>query len=371
MSFNALNEKKDCEGNTQLIVACQKGQLKKVQRLIRLGADVNAQNKYGITALMKALQNKHSEIVSELLKTPDIDVNIKDLSGKPALMYALSDCYLMNLDMFSQLLKTPGIDVNIKDNNFGFTTLIHAVVTHNADAVSELLKVPGININAQDNIGMTALMFTITIGDSKARAALLNESKIDVNIKNNYGETALIIGAQKGMTGIVSKLLKAPNIDVNAQANNGDTALIVAARRGYTRIVSELLQMPDIAVSAKNKNEETAFMCAEKEKNTECIQLIQSWPLFSTIISKQGNNLTKEEQEAIAKFTYDEKFLHSENGALQRRKIYQKLEYAKSLVLYKSLQTKLRPEEKEPDRKILHQKRFQEYMISQQSVHQR
>ena len=112
-------------------------------------------------------------------------------------------------------------------------------------------------------------------------------------------------------------------------------------------------------------------MCAKREKHTECIQLIKSWPLFSILISKQGNNLTKEEQEAIAKFIYDEKFLHSENGALQRRKIYQKPEYAKSLVLYKSLQTKLCPEEKEPDRKILHQKRFQEYMISQQSVHQR
>ena len=369
MSFNALNEKKDHEENTQLIVACQEGQLKKVKRLIRLGAYVNAQNKCGVTALMKALQNKDSKIVSELLKTPDIDVNIKDLSGKPALMYALSDCYLMNLDMFSQLLKTPGIDVNIKDD-FGNTTLIHAVVTHNADAVSELLKVPGINVNAQNHTGMTALMFAV-MEDKKTTSTLLNESKIDVNIKNYHGETALIVSAKHGITGMVSELLKAPNIDVNAQANNGDTALIVAARRGYTRIVSELLQMPDIAVSAKNKNEETAFMCAEREKHTECIQLIKSWPLFSTIISKQGNNLTKEEQEAIAKFTYDEKFLHSENGALQRRKIYQKLEYAKSLVLYKSLQTKLRPEEKEPDRKILHQKRFQEYMISQQSVHQR
>ena len=143
MFFNILNERKDHEGNTQLIVASQKGHLKKVKWLIRLGIDVNAQNKCGVTALMKALQNNEPQIVSALLKTPNIDVNIKDLSGESALMYALN-----NLETLSQFLKTPEINVNIKDNNFGFTALIHAVVMKNTAVLSELLKAPEINVNA-------------------------------------------------------------------------------------------------------------------------------------------------------------------------------------------------------------------------------
>ena len=250
------------------------------------------------------------------------------------------------------------------------TALMFAVM-EDRKIMSTLLNESKINVNTKNYHGETALMMGVNFGHTEIVLGLLKMPNIDVNAQDNNGDTALIIAAERGFTKIVPELLQMPNIDVNAQDNNGDTALIIAARRGYTKIVFELLQMPDIDVLAKNKNEETAFMCAEKEKHTECIKLIQSCPLLSTIISKQGNNLTKEEQEAIAKFIYDEKFLHSENGALQRRKIYQKLEYAKSLVLYKSLQNKLSPEEKEPDRKILHQKRFQEYMISQQSVHQR
>lgn len=142
MFFNILNERKDHEGNTQLIVASQKGHLKKVKWLIRLGIDVNAQNKCGVTALMKTLQNNEPQIVSALLKTPNIDVNIKDLSGESALIYALN-----NLETLSQFLKTPEINVNIKDN-LGNTALIHAVVMKNTAVLSELLKAPEINVNA-------------------------------------------------------------------------------------------------------------------------------------------------------------------------------------------------------------------------------
>jgi len=51
-----------------LLNACEIGDLEKVKQLLESGADVNAKNKYGWTALILASEEGHKEIV-ELLKS--------------------------------------------------------------------------------------------------------------------------------------------------------------------------------------------------------------------------------------------------------------------------------------------------------------
>jgi ankyrin repeat protein len=51
-----------------LLNACKDGNLEKVKQLLEKGADVNAKNKYGGTALMYASYQGHEEIV-KLLKS--------------------------------------------------------------------------------------------------------------------------------------------------------------------------------------------------------------------------------------------------------------------------------------------------------------
>jgi len=51
-----------------LLDACEDGDLEKVKQLLENGADVNAKDKDGLTALMYASYNGHKEVV-ELLKS--------------------------------------------------------------------------------------------------------------------------------------------------------------------------------------------------------------------------------------------------------------------------------------------------------------
>lgn len=106
--------------------------------LISKGADINAKNKYGRTALMYASGTKLGLDKVKLLidsggggffsffsKNKGIDINAKDDEGKTALIYATNDYYAIGLTSKSKndelaivkYLVSKGADVNIKDND--------------------------------------------------------------------------------------------------------------------------------------------------------------------------------------------------------------------------------------------------------------
>lgn len=53
---------------TPLMVAAKAGHVKVVKVLLELGANINAQDRFGITPVMLAAANGHKEVVSLLLK---------------------------------------------------------------------------------------------------------------------------------------------------------------------------------------------------------------------------------------------------------------------------------------------------------------
>ncbi len=106
-------------GMTALIYAAYNGHPEIVTQLLKVPTiDVNQQDNCGRTALIYAAyvgykNSGHEEILTQLLEVPTIDVNKKDANGKTALTWARQN---MHAERITELLKHPEIEDNIKKN---------------------------------------------------------------------------------------------------------------------------------------------------------------------------------------------------------------------------------------------------------------
>ena len=89
--------------------------------LINAGAKINHKNLYGTTALMIVASQKNSEIVEELLAA-GAEVNASDEDGKTALMLAASEGLVLNV----RLLVLAGAKIDARDSE-GKNALMHAI----------------------------------------------------------------------------------------------------------------------------------------------------------------------------------------------------------------------------------------------------
>lgn len=94
----------DIEGWSALQVAVREGHIKAVEKLLDVGADVNATTIYG-TALYAAAQEGHIEIVEKLLDV-SVDVNATNTLSTPIQVARLGD----HLEIVQLLLDAGAVD---------------------------------------------------------------------------------------------------------------------------------------------------------------------------------------------------------------------------------------------------------------------
>jgi len=117
--------------------------------LIKDGADVNYQNRAGLTALHFAVARNNFDVAKALLEN-GANPNIKDtMSGLTPIFYALNNQKMLNL------LLEHKADSNIQ-NNIGQTPLIIAVVRNYTEAVKLLVK-HNADVTLKDSADKTAL----------------------------------------------------------------------------------------------------------------------------------------------------------------------------------------------------------------------
>jgi ankyrin repeat protein len=118
--------------NHDLGYAAYYGEVSEVKRLLAAGANVNARDKNGMTALMAASLEGHREIV-QLLLASGAEVNARTVDGETALMYAA----IRGDREIVDLLLARGAEVNARTRE-GRTALSFATRMHHP-AVRELL----------------------------------------------------------------------------------------------------------------------------------------------------------------------------------------------------------------------------------------
>ncbi len=152
-----------------LLGAAEIGDENKVRAFLDKGADIEAKNKYGNTALMKAALNGHTETVKALLDK-DADPNIQNNVGDTALMGAVW--------------------------RGGRTEIVKALLDKDADP------------NIQNEHGNTALVIAVLNGRTEIVEALLDKGA-DIEAKNDEGQTALMKAEQEGDLAIIEMLRNA------------------------------------------------------------------------------------------------------------------------------------------------------------------
>ena len=242
----------------------QASNLSTAKLLLEKGADVEAAQTDGVTALMLAAQGGH-EAVAQLLLQHSADVAAARNDGATALMYAA----LGGHEAVAQLLLQHGADVAAASNN-GFTALMLAAQGGH-EAVAQLLLQHGADVAAASNDGWTALMFAAK-GGHVAVAQLLLQHGADVAAAQDDGDTALMWAAENGHEAVAQLLLQ-HSADVAAARNDAFTALMCAAVGGH-EAVAQLLLQHGADVAAASNDGWTALMCAAKGGHVAVAQLL-------------------------------------------------------------------------------------------------
>ena len=97
---------------TSLVAAAELDPIRCIEKLLKAGADVNAVDGNGYSALIRATENNFKDIVSILLQA-GADVNLVNNYGDTALIQATENDY----DECLKLLIDGGADVNVTDSD--------------------------------------------------------------------------------------------------------------------------------------------------------------------------------------------------------------------------------------------------------------
>jgi ankyrin repeat protein len=225
--------------------------------LIRAGADLNAANDLGVTPLWVACANGSTGIVEMLLKA-GADPNASPSTGETPLMVASR---AGNVEAVKSLL-AHGADINAQEISHGQTALMWAVAQRHSEIVQVLIEA-GADLHARSRAwrqlmlvccqtsiydqgesveveqgGFTPLLFAARVGDLES-AKLLLAAGAKVNDTTPVGSTALVLAAHSGQ-GALGMYLLDNGADPNA-AGSGYTALHAAVLRGDLDLVKALL----------------------------------------------------------------------------------------------------------------------------------
>ena len=194
----------------KLIEAGHKGDVILLQKLLKDGANINASDRYGRTALHLASAEGHSEAV-RFLVMKGAKVDVEDCRGCQPLEEAVRRRHKWVIDV----LKEAGARMPSEWKFEMRTKLFNCAAKNDLMGIARILD-QGICINSTDYMGQTALHIAV---EHKARAVVdyLIRSGIDINLSNSAGHTALAIALKNDDKVIQAVLYAAGAVEYREQ----------------------------------------------------------------------------------------------------------------------------------------------------------
>ncbi|MCW3055607.1 MAG: ankyrin repeat-containing protein [Chthonomonadales bacterium] len=223
--------------------AVEKQDHTRIQSLLKQGAEVNAAQVDGMTAMLWAAYNDDLATAKRLV-TAHADTNLANRYGVKPLSLA---CTNGNTDLVELLLQG-GADPNTTLPG-GETVLMTAARTGRVGPVKALLARKAV-VDARERGGQTALMWAAAEGHSEV-VQLLIQAGADFRTPLPSGFTPLFFAVREGRREVVQRLLKAgadvkeamqPKRPGGKDPRKGTDALMLAVENGHFELAVDLLK---------------------------------------------------------------------------------------------------------------------------------
>ena len=263
------------------------------QYLLDQGANANAKDDGSqFSALMWASEKGHRDVV-QLLCERGADVNAKDNKGSTALHFA---AWIGNIAVVKLLLKQ-GANVEATEHKYGDTALM-AAADSGEISIAVILLQAGALVSRTNHKGMTALSIAARAG-SDGVAKILLDTGAGFETQDDNGATPLLSAAFRDHVGIV-KMLLAAGAKVENRGPSGETPLIHAAWSG-SRASMEVLLDAGANIDTQDFNGNTAVMQVMDRTHVNCIctlcsKLAVRADLLRTLVLRGANLSLKNEK---------------------------------------------------------------------------
>jgi ankyrin repeat protein len=234
---------------TPLHFAADQGRLEAIRVLVAAGANIDAKDKWGRTALMRTIKGRHAS-AGQLLVELGASVQEKSYEySMSALMFAVT--WTDSVPLVETLLKA-GATINDDLDNEECNPLTRAAVNGNR-TVFEFLLTKGGKPDVIDIFGQQPLQRATRSSLEKGVRVLL-DAKADVNFREEkFGMTALHYAAATNDNTTIAQLLLDHGADINAKDDTGTTPIFKAAFQSK-RAMLKFLEEKGADLEARNND---------------------------------------------------------------------------------------------------------------------
>ncbi len=273
--FGADINAKNGKGNSAMHLAAVSGDVETLKFLVGLGAKTDEKNAEGKTPLVQAFNayNNSAEATIYLAKQNGRDFNTPDENGRTLLHMAAE---AGKADFLEKVLDSKGgknIDLDVRDYE-GRTPLMLAAYAGQTAFVGKMIE-KGAPLNSTDNFGRTALYFAVAATEEGAIDKLIEKGANLHILPKTDRRSFLHQAAEKARVSLTKKFVAA-KLPVNRKDVNGNTPLHIAIKHGNEPVIEYLLENgadPKIADSVGF----TAVDLAEQRNHYQITNLVKAY----------------------------------------------------------------------------------------------
>jgi len=205
-----------------LMIAASNGYGREIERLVKEGADVNAETNEGVTPLVFAVAANRQEVVKLLIKA-GADVNKITSKYETPLLIAVKYQYAE----IAEALIRAGAEIDFSDRHDA--TALHYAALYGYFQLADMLIYYGASIDNKSIEGKTPLLTSIWAGFDDI-SDLLIQNGANLEARDNEGYTPFLMAAMNGDT-LIMELLRKKGVDIYATnlANHNALSLTIIA----------------------------------------------------------------------------------------------------------------------------------------------